>query len=1276
MKKKLLFWVLTLTALLLMATSAQARIVASAPCPSCQVRALLSSAEGTHCVYTCDDCGEFTIYHNSHDRCRFCTTLPECTFQSDVPNHNDTHSSGCALSLQSGESCPNYGDVVIEDCSGGTATCAELATCEGCGASYGALSDEHLNMSDWDLLDDSQHYRWCQTCNNHREYENHSGGTATCTWLAICESCDSSYGALSDEHPNMSAWFFSSDSQHYRWCLMCGSHQEYENHYGGTATCAEQASCEGCGTQYGDYSTEHDISDWEPRTDEQHYKYCTLCWNPETFINEDHYGGTATCTVRATCEGCGASYGEFSTEHVLSDWEFRSGSQHQKYCVLCLNPASFIYEDHYGGTATCSEQAVCEVCGESYGALGTVHHQMSQWTRYSFKQHVRYCMHCTSSDGYEYADHYDETGDGLCDACGAAPCTHSNMSAWSPVNSTQHSRYCSDCESPDSYEYENHYGGTATCFDVATCEGCGERYGELSDEHPNMSNWFFSSDSQHYRWCLTCGSYQEYENHYGGTATCADLATCEGCDARYGELSDEHPSMSNWIFNDDSQHYRWCLTCGSYREYEDHYGGTATCRDEAKCEGCRSGYGELSTEHQWDEWESINDSQHVHHCPVCQVVGYASHQGGDGSCMPTCEDCDEVYYDPSGEHTSMTDWIHYNAKQHFRCCETCGTGYEYADHYGGTATCVQEAICEGCGARYGDTDPNNHTTYSNWQPESQTQHSRHCADCKSPSTYEYEDHYSSDTSCTPVCDSCKVPYFDLDGEHTMSAWHYSSDEQHFRYCTVCFQPDAFEYAAHTITTGVCASTCEDCSSIFYDPNGTHVGLSDWISYDGKSHYRHCSACMDFNEFEDHYGGEADCSNKAICDGCGSTYGDYASDKHRWDEWRFFDSSVHLRTCATCSTSEGGAHTGGNGSCIPDCEYCGGRYIDANGEHRTMSLWFYVDAENHYRFCVDCGEYEETTSHTGGKATCSALAVCDDCEEFYGDYDTDAHEWGEWLPDQNGMHVRICNLNSQHKEYAPCTWGDWTWLSDEYHVRECVDCGAQQTAAHTGGTATCSTPRICEACNTGYGSPDNSGLTGHPNPTIEEKPGTCYDEGYYRITCNEPGCAMPFFEIILPANGQHLYNHWDVLGGNNHHTDCAQCNENADVACTLWELYEGEAPLSVCPICGDFAKALFEVLIARDDAAVPIGTLLVRGLAEPIDGALFGFTVSGVYGGEIVDIHGPVTITIPVDCEGFTVVRVEIVDGAEVRTEIPFTLENGQLTIETATAGLFLLVPAE
>lgn len=124
------------------------------------------------------------------------------------------------------------------------------------------------------------------------------------------------------------------------------------------------------------------------------------------------------------------------------------------------------------------------------------------------------------------------------------------------------------------------------------------------------------------------------------------------------------------------------------------------------------------------------------------------------------------------------------------------------------------------------------------------------------------------------------------------------------------------------------------------------------------------------------------------------------------------------------------------------------------------------------------------------------------------------------------------------------------------------------------------------------------------------------------------------------------------------------------------MYNSETLLTVCPVCGAFGDTFFDLLFACEDVAAPIGTLVVRSMEAPFDGALHDFTVAGVYGGKVVNIHGKVTITLSVVPESFTLVRVDITDGVETRTEIPFTLEKGQLTFSTDAAGLFRLVPLE
>lgn len=86
--------------------------------------------------------------------------------------------------------------------------------------------------------------------------------------------------------------------------------------------------------------------------------------NPKTEPTECvHSGGTATCTEQAVCDKCGEKYGELAA-HKLGDWQ-TDGAEHWKECSVCHD--KFDKAAHSGGTATCLARAVCSGCGTAYG---------------------------------------------------------------------------------------------------------------------------------------------------------------------------------------------------------------------------------------------------------------------------------------------------------------------------------------------------------------------------------------------------------------------------------------------------------------------------------------------------------------------------------------------------------------------------------------------------------------------------------------------------------------------------------------------------------------------------------------------------------------------------------------------------------------------------------------------------------------------------------------------------------------------------------------------
>ncbi len=66
---------------------------------------------------------------------------------------------------------------------------------------------------------------------------------------------------------------------HYTVCTTCGDFLEQEDHKGGTATCSQKGKCTVCGYEYIEENENHtpDTSKWVARADMYHFHKCTLC---------------------------------------------------------------------------------------------------------------------------------------------------------------------------------------------------------------------------------------------------------------------------------------------------------------------------------------------------------------------------------------------------------------------------------------------------------------------------------------------------------------------------------------------------------------------------------------------------------------------------------------------------------------------------------------------------------------------------------------------------------------------------------------------------------------------------------------------------------------------------------------------------------------------------------------------------------------------------------------------------------------------------------------
>lgn len=129
------------------------------------------------------------------------------------------------------------------------------------------------------------------------------------------------------------------------------------------------------------------------------------------------------------------------------------------------------------------------------------------------------------------------------------------------------------------------------------------------------------------------------------------------------------------------------------------------------------------------------------------------------------------------------------------------------------------------------------------------------------------------------------------------------------------------------------------------------------------------------------------------------------------------------------------------------------------EHAYDTNWSYNETE-HWHKCTGCDEVSDKAAHSGGKATCTAKAICEVCGQPYGD--TGDHEWGEWQQTkaptctEKGSETRVCKNNPEHTETrdVEMTAHDvgTNWLHDETnHWKECTVCHTKSDiAAHDFG----------------------------------------------------------------------------------------------------------------------------------------------------------------------------------------------------------------------------------
>ena len=328
-------------------------------------------------------------------------------------------------------------------------------------------------------------------------------------------------------------------------------------------------------------------------------------------------------------------------------------------------------------------------------------------------------------------------------------------------------------------------------------------------------------------------------------------------------------------------------------------------------------------------------------------------------------------------------------------------------------------------------------------------------------------------------------------------------------------------------------------------------------YDSNYHKVYVTECQNchndgnITHLQVHSGGTQGptCTEGKICEKCGAEYGVLG---HDWGAWtpNYASNGTHTRRCKRCNAEETGSCSGGYATCdtLGMCNTCGGSYY---GGH-AWGEWSSAGNGTHTRSCTNYCREVDTAKCTGGKATCSAKAVCEVCGGEYGEKDSNNHDlvqhaakaptcteigWDAYdrcircgyttrkeLPAQHDLE--------QHAAKAPtCTEKGWnayeTCSRCDYTTYTELTALKHDLEQHAAKAPTCTEKgwnayETCSRCD--YTTYTELTALNHDLVQHEAQAATCTEKGWdaYK-TCSRLGCNYTTYQEI-PALKHDLVHH--------------------------------------------------------------------------------------------------------------------------------------------------------
>ena len=273
----------------------------------------------------------------------------------------------------------------------------------------------------------------------------------------------------------------------------------------------------------------------------------------------------STCTVKGwdeykKCDDCGQLFNTSDVE--IDEVPFRN------------------LADHTGGTATCTEKAVCSVCHQPYGNYAD--HSYTANTKKP--EALKTAGTCKDKAIYLRS----------CEVCGKVAPSEAWGSFFGDLDPNNHVGGTStvNASEPDHKNQIDGYTGDTKCL------GCNKiiEYGTSipAGAHTPSSTWN-SNETHHWKECTTMGcgvvidgSKAEHSSTGANVATCQHKAVCDVCNVEYGALAAHNPA-SGWT-SDASGHWHACqtATCTEKCNFSSHTPDreAATETDPIKCSEC------------------------------------------------------------------------------------------------------------------------------------------------------------------------------------------------------------------------------------------------------------------------------------------------------------------------------------------------------------------------------------------------------------------------------------------------------------------------------------------------------------------------------------------------------------------------------------------------------------------------------------------------------------------------------------------------------------------